>query len=158
MSELTSPRSFQAPVTTTTVFLDATPLPTTVPMPDTDVCPRGNYSVSIGGLGTLCSNSCVNSSVLADAWSCLQGGSLDIEVTEVPNGGPGAMNVSFIDSGALRPNFTYGAQPPHISGAHRLKPFGDKDDGAPTLFFWTFYNKVTICMRSSSSDSTPLTE
>ena len=129
-----------SPSATTTVYLDA-------PAPDSDDCPAGNFSIGLTSDADVNACECVKSSAYSAAWTCASSGVVNVQITPIgaTQDGHEMLNVSFLESAVLLPGFAYGAQPPVLPGSFTLRPFGDKNNGVPSLVFWDYYEKVAIC-------------
>ncbi len=127
---------------TSTAFIDGVPLATEHPVP---TVPTGQYNVPINGKGVN-SKACIKDDRLADAWDCLPSTGMGITVN-----GQGWGAKMTLDSYPLSGSFIYGAQPPDLGMRPlNLTPAMDEDssDLGPSLFAWTFYDKLTICKIS----------
>lgn len=124
---------------TSTAFIDGAPLPTDHPVPDV---PNGHYNVPTYGI-QVNSKTCIENPELHGAWACLPPSGVGITVT-----GQGWGANLTLDPYTLNNSFMYGAQPPDL-GLQPLKltPSMDQDsnDLGPSLFAWTYYDKLTIC-------------
>ena len=131
----------RSPTATTTVWLDAGPLPTGVPRPD---CTAGPYNMPTTN-NSLHTNSCISNQEYGAAWQCLDEHYVPF-VIEYQNGHP------FITIGSLYPpweiqGFSYGAQVPFLNETfYPLTPSIDKDDpnAGGAMFVHALYNKLTV--------------
>lgn len=127
---------------TSTASVDGVPLATGQPVA---FVPTGQYNVPTNGI-EVNSKACIKNPALVDAWDCLASTGLGITVT---GQGWGA-NIT-LDSYPFSSSFMYGAQPPDLgSRPLDLTPSMDQDssDLGPSLFAWTYYDKLTICKSS----------
>lgn len=124
---------------TSTAFIDATPLATNLAIPDV---PNGQYNFPNTNIGQN-SQACIQNTDLSDAWMCMPPFGLGINIIGQ------RMNAGLIlDSYPLNASFMYGAQPPDLHPRQlNLSPSMDMDstDLGPSLFAWTYYDKLTIC-------------
>lgn len=128
-----------APATVTvTSWIDAGPLPSGQSVPSV---PTGEYNVPTNEI-SLSSNSCIVDTQLSSAWGCMPPGGVGIEITPY---GP-SYQIAF-DQYPVAINFTYGPQRPYFNTAYPLLPSMDKEanDLGPSLFFYTLYDKLSIC-------------
>jgi hypothetical protein len=130
-----------SPTATTTVWLDAAPLPTGVPPPN---CTPGPYNMPTTN-NSLHTNSCISNQEYGAAWQCLDQDYVPF-VIEYQGSYP------FITVGSLRPpwqipGFSYGAQVPFMNVTfYPLTPSIDKDDpnAGGAMFVHALYNKLTV--------------
>ncbi len=127
---------------TSTAFLDGVPLATEQSVAPV---PTGQYNVPMND-EEVNSKACIKDEKLANAWDCLPRTGVGITVT-----GQGWGARITLDSYPLTGSFMYGAQPPDLGlQPLNLTPSMDQDssDLGPSLFAWTYYDKLTICKTS----------
>ena len=127
---------------TSTAFIDGVPLATEQSVAPV---PTGQYNVPTDD-NEVNSKACIKNHTLVDAWDCLASTGMGFTVT---GQGWGA-NIT-LDSYPLSSPFMYGAQPPDLgSRPLDLTPSTDQDssDLGPSLFAYTYYDKLTICKTS----------
>lgn len=107
--------------------------------------PTGHYKVPSND-SEVKSNACIENHELLDAWDCLPPTGMGITVT-----GQGWGAKIEVDPYPLDGSFKYGPQPPDLSSQQlNLVPSMDQDssDLGPSLFAFTYYDKLTICKTS----------
>jgi hypothetical protein len=125
---------------TSVTFLDASPLPSDHALPNV---PNGHYFIPTDK-NAVSSQSCVKARGLSSAWSCMPPIGLGVEID-----GQGSNVTMTIDAYPLGSRIQYGAQPPNLERQGiSMTPSIDRDSDhlGTSLFFWTYYDKLTICM------------
>lgn len=147
---LKSCRAEPVETVTATSWIDASPLPTGTSLP---LIPLGQFNVPTNDI-KLQSNSCIVDPNLARAWDCMPSGGIGI--TLKAQGGRKRSKYPrtsvIIDSYPLSANFSYGPQLPDLMAKEfNLMPSIDKEATGlgPALFFFTLYDKLTICKYPS---------
>lgn len=130
-----------SPTATTTVWLDAAPLPTGVPPPN---CTPGLYAMPTTN-NSLHTNSCISNQQYGAAWQCVDQESVPFFI-EYQSSHP-YINIGPVYPPWQTPGFSYGAQVPFFNGSfYPLTPQIDKDDpnAGGAMFFHALYNKLTV--------------
>ena len=124
---------------TSTAFIDGTPLPTDHPVPNV---PNGPYNIPTDDIEVNW-QACISNTDLSGAWACMA--HLEVGMTVIGQG----RNVKLVlDPYPLNSSFLYGAQPPDLDLQQlKLAAAMDRDsiELGPSLFAWTYYDKLTIC-------------
>ena len=142
-AKVTTNANKRSPTATTTVWLDAGPLPTGVPPPN---CTEGLYDMPTTN-NSLHTNSCISNQQYGAAWQCL-----DQDYVPFLIAYQGAYRAPFISIGSLKPpwlisGFSYGPQVPFLNETfYPLTPSIDKDDpdAGGAMFVHALYNKLTV--------------
>lgn len=130
------------PTATTTVWLDAAPLPTGVPPPN---CTPGSYNMPTTNI-SLNTSSCISNQRYANAWGCLQEEPVPFWIKYLGS-------AAIIRLGKPGPGktpgqgFNYGPQVPDLNNSfYPLTPSIDKDDPSAggAMFVDVLYNKLTV--------------
>ena len=136
---------------TETSFLDGMPLPTDSPVVHVS---NGRFNVVTNDIKTNLTE-CILNVELQAAWACLL--PIELGITVAGQGWDASLT---LDPYPLnRTSFKYGAQRPDLgSRPIELAPSMDQDSKylGPSLFAWTYYDKLTIGMISFCiSDTIP---
>ena len=122
---------------TTTSLVDATPLPSTPT--NLPPLPTGAFTVPLRN-PSISNNFCLNGSSYPNSWSCVTGGSLQLDISD-------SNMVTLSPSSPVSINRThFGAQPPQLDQPAPLSLMNDKDWMAmgPAWFFQQAYTKVVV--------------
>ncbi|KAL9046980.1 MAG: hypothetical protein Q9214_000329 [Letrouitia sp. 1 TL-2023] len=120
--------------TATTVYLDATPLSSTPSeLPE---MPNGSFSLPLQSPEV--SKSCLQSSDQLAAWDCVDGASIQLEITD--------QSASLYSGVPPNTNYKYGAQPPYLDHSAGVALMMDQNDEGrgPAWFFQQRFDKLVV--------------